>query len=247
MFLWSPVLGVVTSPYNLARIHPISKRKIPHLGTDFVAPSGREVRALANGTVVATAKHAPGDTSTNGVLPGRSGSCLLVDHGNGVRTYYGHTAPHVGPGEKVKGGQVIGRSDGSGNITGPHLHLEVHVSGVAVNPEPWAEQRGLDIGITDTTAPQEADDMTKEEHDALVSAEAYIAWVAKAMGHGGSATEFWRIRQQLGSLSGQVAGLSTALAQIGAGKGVDLAAVQEAARKGAADAIDSIEVKVVGA
>ena len=167
--LWSPVLGVVTSPYNLARIHPVTKVKMPHLGTDFVAPTGREVRALANGVVVATAKHAPGDTSLNGVLPGRTGSCVLVDHGGGLRSYYGHTGPLIGPGQKVKGGQVIGRSDGSGNITGPHLHLEVHVNGTAVDPEPWSEARGLDIGITDTTSTEEDVALTPEQEKALAS------------------------------------------------------------------------------
>lgn len=148
--LVSPVLGVVTSRYNPARIHPISKRKLPHRGTDFVAPVGTPIRALADGVVVAAVKRSVGDVSVNGILPDRTGSGVFVDHGPGLRTYYGHTAPAVKVGRRVSAGEVVGRSDGSGNITGPHLHLEVHVNGIAIDPEPWAEQRGLDIGITDT-------------------------------------------------------------------------------------------------
>lgn len=256
--LVSPVLGVVTRAFsNVPVVHPVTKAKIVHRGTDFAAPLGRDVRALADGVVVATAKRAPGDTSTNGVLAGRTGSCVLVDHGAGLRSYYGHTAPHVPPGQRVTAGQVIGRSDGSGNITGPHLHLEVHVNGIAVDVEPWAEQRGLDIGITDTNAPPE-DDVALTDKQAkaldwladnladLDTEQSQVKQIWAWMGGGSAATEFYRIKAALAAQAGQIAGLSDALKQA-AGGAVDLAAVQEAARKGAAAAIDSIEVKVVGA
>ena len=166
--LVSPVLGVVTSKYNPERIHPISKRKLPHLGTDFVAPIGTPIRALADGVVVATVKRSVGDVSVNGILPDRTGSGVLVDHGPGLRTYYGHTAPAVKVGRRVSAGEVVGHSDGSGNITGPHLHHELHVNGIAIDVEPWAEQRGLDIGITDTN--QEDDvALTPEEKNNIAA------------------------------------------------------------------------------
>ena len=212
--LWSPVLGVVTRAFSsVPVVHPVTKQKVVHLGTDLVAPAGRDVRALADGTVVATAKRKPGDTTTNGVLPGRTGSCVYIDHGAGLRSYYGHTAPLVTPGQRVTGGQTIGRSDGSGNITGPHLHLEVHTAGTAIDPEPWAEQRGLDIGITDHTAQEDDVSLTQAEKDAL-------AWLGRTAPDiddmRAKVADLWERRETIDNLPGAIADATAPLAGISA-------------------------------
>ena len=61
---------------------------------------------------------------------------LVISHGNGVQTYYCHCDKlYVGTGTKVSQGQTIAAVGNTGNSTGPHLHLEVRVNGVAYNPQ----------------------------------------------------------------------------------------------------------------
>ena len=61
---------------------------------------------------------------------------IVIDHGGGVQTYYAHlSAWQVYSGQSVSQGQVIGNVGSTGNSTGPHLHIEVRLNGVAMNPE----------------------------------------------------------------------------------------------------------------
>ena len=62
--------------------------------------------------------------------------CLIVNHGNGIETYYAHCSKlYVSAGQQVNQGQVIAAVGNTGNSTGPHLHLEIRVNGVAYNPQ----------------------------------------------------------------------------------------------------------------
>jgi murein DD-endopeptidase MepM/ murein hydrolase activator NlpD len=89
----------------------------------LAAPVGTPVKCPADG-VVATVGWSGG-----------YGRLLVVDHGNGVETYYAHLSRFmVLPGQEVRRGQVIALSGGTGHSTGPHLHYEVRLHGTPVNP-----------------------------------------------------------------------------------------------------------------
>ena len=61
---------------------------------------------------------------------------IVISHGNGIETYYGHCSKlYATEGQKVSQGEVIAAVGSTGNSTGPHLHLEVRVNGVAYNPQ----------------------------------------------------------------------------------------------------------------
>lgn len=84
---------------------------------------GTSVKAAAAGTV-----------TYSGVMSGY-GNIVILDHGNGVTTYYAHNSVLlVKVGQKVQQGQVITKSGNTGRTTGPHLHFEIRINGSAVNP-----------------------------------------------------------------------------------------------------------------
>ncbi|MCC6443003.1 MAG: peptidoglycan DD-metalloendopeptidase family protein [Armatimonadetes bacterium] len=117
-----PVNGRITSGFGY-RQHPILKRYKLHTGTDLAAPSGTPIRAAAGGVVI----HAG--------WWGAYGNCVIIDHGGGVSTLYGHCSSlSVSNGQSVKQGQTIGRVGSTGFSTGPHLHFEVRQNGVPRNP-----------------------------------------------------------------------------------------------------------------
>ena len=94
-----------------------------HQGLDLGFPTGTPVYACESGTV----------TTAN--FNGGYGNCIVIDHGNGLQTLYGHLSEiGVTINQKVIRGQSIGRVGSTGNSTGPHLHLEVRVNGRAVDP-----------------------------------------------------------------------------------------------------------------
>ena len=98
-----------------------------HKGIDFAAPEGTPYYAADKGTVTA-ATNGGGDN-------GGAGNWIVIDHGNGVVTKYMHSLlTFVKPGDKVERGQNIGLVGTTGQSTGPHLHFQVEVGGVAVNP-----------------------------------------------------------------------------------------------------------------
>ncbi|MBM3180312.1 MAG: LysM peptidoglycan-binding domain-containing protein [Chloroflexi bacterium] len=97
-----------------------------HSGLDFCGQTGTELYASAPGKVVYT-----------GELTVRGG-VVVIDHGWGVYTAYDHLSKTlVQPGDMVQPGQVIGLGGATGRTTGPHLHWEVWVGGVQVNPQDW--------------------------------------------------------------------------------------------------------------
>lgn len=95
-----------------------------HSGLDFAAPVGTPVVAAAAGVVVQAGTAGP------------YGRLVVVDHGGGTSTYYAHlSSSSVTAGDRVAGGQRLGAVGATGNATGPHLHFEVRVGGVAQDPE----------------------------------------------------------------------------------------------------------------
>ncbi len=115
----------LSSGYGM-RNHPVLGRRRNHKGVDLAAPTGTPIFATADGMV------------------GRAnwfssyGLYIRIDHGAGIETRYAHMSKlAVAAGERVRQGQVIGYVGSTGRSTGPHLHYEVRVNGVAVNPIPY--------------------------------------------------------------------------------------------------------------
>lgn len=107
----------VSSHFNMNRLHPITKRRAPHLGTDFAVPVGTRVLAPAKGRVI-----------VNGWHP-LAGRYMVVDHGQGYKTKYLHLSKAlIAKGKDIKRGQLIAYSGNTGRSTGPHLHYELHIN-----------------------------------------------------------------------------------------------------------------------
>jgi septal ring factor EnvC (AmiA/AmiB activator) len=106
------------------RIHPIYKIRKFHEGMDFTAPTGTDIYATGDG-VIAEIEH-----SFRGY-----GNKIVIDHGYGYKTLYGHMESfNVVVGQKVKRGDIIGKVGNTGLSTAPHLHYEVSINGEKVNP-----------------------------------------------------------------------------------------------------------------
>lgn len=140
--LW-PIEGHVASSFG-ERQDPINGEGAFHPGIDIDAPTGTPVRAAADGDVMKAGM---------GVGYGRE---VTIDHGHDVMTLYGHmSAVAVVPGEHVTRGQVIGYVGQTGRATGPHLHYEVRVHMVAVNPHKYLRtsynQLAAQVGKTSIT------------------------------------------------------------------------------------------------
>ncbi len=126
--------GTLSNPCPGARISSeFGPRRAPtagastyHRGRDYAAPSGTPIYASAAGTVITA--------SYNGVR----GNYVVIDHGNGLQTWYQHASRlYVSAGQKVSRGQNIAAVGTTGVSTGAHLHYEVHVNGTAVDPRKY--------------------------------------------------------------------------------------------------------------
>ena len=121
-----PSCHTITSEFGW-RIHPIYGTSKYHSGVDIGASYGATVIAADSGTVI-----------TAGWVSGY-GNCIVISHGNGVSTLYGHLSSiAVSSGQSVSQGQTIGYVGSTGNSTGPHLHWEVTVNGESQNPLNYA-------------------------------------------------------------------------------------------------------------
>lgn len=119
--LW-PVRAAVSSPFGV-RLSPFTDTEVFHHGLDLSAPSGTPVGVAAAGTVARSG------------YDSLFGNVVVVDHGYGYRTLYGHlSARLVSEGDLVSAGDPVGRVGSTGRSTGPHLHYEVRVHGLPVNP-----------------------------------------------------------------------------------------------------------------
>ena len=117
-----PVDGPVSSGFGL-RADPFSGRTALHAGLDFPASVGTPIVAAAGGVVVTSEVHPA------------YGNMVMIDHGNDLMTRYAHASRViVKAGDLVKRGQHIADVGSTGRSTGPHLHFEVHVDGVAQDP-----------------------------------------------------------------------------------------------------------------
>ncbi|MBR1802723.1 MAG: M23 family metallopeptidase [Clostridia bacterium] len=115
-----PISGVITSRFGSRE----SIRSYGHRGLDIAAPAGTPIKAAASGTVTTSGYNSS------------YGNMIIISHGNGVQTVYGHCSQLlVSVGQTVSQGQVIGKVGSTGHSTGPHLHLEVRINGVLQNPQ----------------------------------------------------------------------------------------------------------------
>ncbi|MBY0314292.1 MAG: M23 family metallopeptidase [Bdellovibrionales bacterium] len=120
-----PVIGWMTSNFGL-RSSPFTGDQSAHHGVDIAADTGTPIRAPASGVV-----------SFSGVDEGY-GQLIKIDHGHSISTRYGHCSQiYVKVGQTVKRGDIIGAVGSTGRSTGPHLHYEVRLGGVPVNPEKY--------------------------------------------------------------------------------------------------------------
>lgn len=118
--LTRPISGIITSRFGVRS----SIRSSSHTGLDIAASTGTPIGAAASGTVTFSGRK------------GSYGNMIVITHANGVQTYYGHChSLYVSAGTQVSQGQTIASVGSTGNSTGPHLHLEVRVNGVAYNPQ----------------------------------------------------------------------------------------------------------------
>ncbi|HYK36995.1 M23 family metallopeptidase [Alloacidobacterium sp.] len=125
--LW-PVVGPVTSSFG-EREDPFNGEGAFHAGVDISSTFGEPVRATADGTVE-MADRASG-----------YGREIIIDHGYGVKTCYGHLSGFaVTEGQQVTRGQIIGYVGMSGRSTGPHLHYEVRIRNTPVNPHKYLRE-----------------------------------------------------------------------------------------------------------
>lgn len=111
-----------------------------HAGQDVTNSTGTAVYAAAAGTVIRRG---------TAVVPGRTGNGLVISHGSGRYTYYGHLSVfRVSLNATVAAGQRIADMGATGNVTGPHLHFETHSGalGTTVNPVSYLAARGVDLG-----------------------------------------------------------------------------------------------------
>jgi murein DD-endopeptidase MepM/ murein hydrolase activator NlpD len=149
-------LARVTSRFNPKRMHPVLHTLMPHNGTDFGAPSGTPIFAVAHGTVTHVGPHGP------------SGNLVLLEHGGGIQTGYAHMsrfAQGIKAGDKVETRQLIGYVGTTGRSTGPHLHFSVKKNGVFVDPMTALKMDGERVL---PKSEREAFDAFKAEMDKLI-------------------------------------------------------------------------------
>lgn len=118
--LSQPVSGVISSRFGSVS----SVRSSSHTGLDIATSKGTGIRPIASGTVVYSG------------WKGSYGNLVIIDHGNGIESYYAHcNSLYVSVGEQVDSSKTIAAVGSTGNSTGPHLHLEIRINGTPVNPQ----------------------------------------------------------------------------------------------------------------
>ncbi len=114
---------LLTSTFGM-RTDPYTNHRVMHKGIDFAADHGSDVIAPADGVVVFVGYR------------GEYGKTIVIDHGYGLQTHFAHLSNYkVEVGEKVRRGQVIGAVGKTGRTTGVHLHYEVRLNGIPLDPE----------------------------------------------------------------------------------------------------------------
>jgi murein DD-endopeptidase MepM/ murein hydrolase activator NlpD len=121
----TPGYTYITSPYAI-RTHPITGVVKQHTGVDIGAANRSKILAAGSGTVILSSWY------------GAYGNAVIIDHGNGVSSLYGHMSSiSAKSGQTVVAGQVIGYIGSTGYSTGPHLHFEIRIDGSPTDPMPY--------------------------------------------------------------------------------------------------------------
>lgn len=119
----------VTSPYG-GRADPFNKKQARHKGVDLASRTGNKIKVQAKGKV------------TRAEYAGGYGNLVVVDHGNGFVTKYGHMHKiYVKKGQYVDVNEALGEVGSTGRSTGPHLHYEVLFQGKTVDPMPFVKAK----------------------------------------------------------------------------------------------------------
>ncbi|MCI9039636.1 MAG: M23 family metallopeptidase [Clostridia bacterium] len=117
-----PITGIITSRFGSME----SIRSFPHNGLDIAAPYGTKIKSATDGKVIFSG------------WQGSYGNLVIVDCGNGVKIYYGHCSKLLTKaGTKVKAGDILAEVGSTGNSNGNHLHFEIQINGISVNPQKY--------------------------------------------------------------------------------------------------------------
>ncbi len=155
-----PLKGApITSKFNPNRLHPILKKRMPHNGTDFGAPTGTPVYASSYGTITKRGDYGP------------NGNFIAIQHDHGYETGYSHLSRFeegLKVGDKVKRMQVIGYVGSTGRSTGPHLHFSAKKNGAFIDPE------SLHLDALSVLPPEDRSDFAKvkAQYDEMLEAVA---------------------------------------------------------------------------
>jgi murein DD-endopeptidase MepM/ murein hydrolase activator NlpD len=119
-----------------------------HEGVDIANGGGTPVYAAAAGVVAEARCTSPSCSHPGSLSMSGYGNKVDIEHAGGVMTRYGHLSRYVvRAGQRVRAGQLIGYEGATGNVTGPHLHFEVHVGGQAINPIPFYARKGVNLRV----------------------------------------------------------------------------------------------------
>ncbi len=122
-FMWPATSTYITSAFSPSRKNPVTGKMRKHTGVDIGAGNGTPIKAANGGTVTLAGWNSG------------YGNCVIIDHGGGKATLYGHMSKIlVSKGQSVSKGTEIGKVGSTGNSTGPHLHFEILINGTPVNP-----------------------------------------------------------------------------------------------------------------
>lgn len=140
----------ISSSFNRSRLHPVLKRRMPHLGVDFAAPTGTPVRSVSDGRITFAGRKGP-----NGIM-------IKITHDNRYKTAYLHLSKiskGLKAGSYVKRGQIIGAVGSTGRSTGPHLDYRLYDRNKSVDPL-RAKLPKIDLGAEILTAKGDIKDMS---------------------------------------------------------------------------------------
>lgn len=231
-----------------------------HAGIDIACPVGTPVRAAFAGVVR--------ESGWNAGNTGRSGIGIRIENPDGESQYYGHLSEFiVKPGDQIALGQQIGLSGATGNVTGPHLHLEfwltggTYFNGLDRNPREWFDYHGIVPGSAykpqQSTEDDEMNDNEKYKLDQIFKRlgafdtmnYGFINSALPALGRldrGRAETA-----KAFGELQGKIAGLTEGFSQLAAIKGADIdidkltEAIETAAERGARSGAVSVTAAYV--